>query len=136
MMMIKRMFLKPSHTQQTSSLLKPPPLIRSIAAAMSYSSGAKPLHHPKADTSSSSAPVSHIVFTKASADNSYPIRTLSAVLGSEEAAKEAMVYDFEDGINDHFSAVVTPENAVQLLKQPGVLHVIRSRVNRMELRRK
>lgn len=55
-MMMTRMlqFLKGSHTQETS-LLKPPPLIRSIAAAMSYSSGAKPLLHPKADASSSSS---------------------------------------------------------------------------------
>lgn len=31
------------------------------------------------------------------------------------------MYDFEDEINDNFSAVITPENAVQLLSKFGFM---------------
>ncbi|XP_022718244.1 subtilisin-like protease SBT3.17 [Durio zibethinus] len=78
--------------------------------------------------SSSSAAV-HIVYTEKPQDEqpeAYHIRTLASVLGSEEAAKEALIYSYKTAASG-FSAKLTPEQVAEMSKQPGVLQVVPSR---------
>merc|ERR1712183_26642 len=56
----------------------------------------------------------------------FHIRTLASVLGSEEAAKEALIYSYKNAASG-FSAKLTPEQVSQISKQPGVLQVVPSR---------
>ncbi|XVF30012.1 hypothetical protein REPUB_Repub16aG0020600 [Reevesia pubescens] len=79
------------------------------------------------DSSSSSAV--HIVYTEKPQDEepeAYHIRTLASVLGSEEAAKEALIYSYKTAASG-FSAKLTPQQVAEISKQPGVLQVIPSR---------
>ncbi|PKA57365.1 hypothetical protein AXF42_Ash013552 [Apostasia shenzhenica] len=50
------------------------------------------------------------------------VETLSAVLGSEAAAKGALIYSYKHSALG-FSARLTPKQAAELAKQPGVLSV-------------
>ncbi|KAJ8506785.1 hypothetical protein OPV22_007671 [Ensete ventricosum] len=56
----------------------------------------------------------------------FHIRTLAAVLGSEEAAKDAVIYHYKHA-SSGFSAKLTQSQVEQLSRQPGVLQVIPSR---------
>ncbi|GAB2217544.1 hypothetical protein Droror1_Dr00000741 [Drosera rotundifolia] len=58
------------------------------------------------------------------------LRTLSSVLGSEEAAKDALIYVYKTATTG-FSAKLTPEQVAELSKAPGVIQVVESR--RLEL---
>ncbi|GLJ43047.1 hypothetical protein SUGI_0893590 [Cryptomeria japonica] len=53
------------------------------------------------------------------------IQTLASVLGSEEAAKSAILYSYKHTVNG-FSAKLTPEQVDALSKMPGVLQVMPS----------
>ncbi|KAJ6318766.1 hypothetical protein OIU76_014176 [Salix suchowensis] len=53
----------------------------------------------------------------------YHIRTLASVLGSEDAAKEALLYSYNT-VASGFSAKLTPQQAEQILKLLGVLQVV------------
>ncbi|XP_062101200.1 subtilisin-like protease SBT3.11 [Humulus lupulus] len=72
----------------------------------------------------------HIVYTEQPQNNeepeSYHIRTLASVLGSEEAAKEALLYSYKTAASG-FSAKLTPDQVAQISKQPGVLQVVPNR---------
>ncbi|XP_068663682.1 subtilisin-like protease SBT3.11 [Aristolochia californica] len=71
----------------------------------------------------------HIIYTERSEGEepeTYHIRTLASILGSEEAAKEALLYSYKTAASG-FSAKLTPEQVAEISKQPGVLQVVPSR---------
>ncbi|KAJ4799457.1 Subtilisin-like protease SBT3.3 [Rhynchospora pubera] len=55
----------------------------------------------------------------------FHIRTLGSVLGSEEAAKGAVLYHYKSAASG-FSAKLTPSQVEELKKQPGVLQIVPS----------
>ncbi|KAK3426080.1 subtilisin-like protease SBT3.11 [Eucalyptus grandis] len=68
----------------------------------------------------------HIVYTeKPEGDEpeAFHLRTLATVLGSEEAAKESLLYVYKNAATG-FSAKLTPEQVAELSNQPGVLQVV------------
>ncbi|XP_031473740.1 subtilisin-like protease SBT3.4 isoform X2 [Nymphaea colorata] len=74
-------------------------------------------------------PAVHIVYMErppegeAAEPEAYHLRTLASVLGSEEAAKAALIYSYSTAASG-FSAKLTPEQVAKLSKQPGVLMVV------------
>ncbi|KAH9296743.1 hypothetical protein KI387_028425 [Taxus chinensis] len=71
----------------------------------------------------------HIVYLERTSDEdpeNTHIQTLASVLGSEEAAKNAILYSYKHTVNG-FSAKLTPEQVDALSKLPGVLQVMPSR---------
>ncbi|XP_008783407.1 subtilisin-like protease SBT3.11 [Phoenix dactylifera] len=56
----------------------------------------------------------------------FDLRSLAAVLGSEQAAKEAVIYHYKEAASG-FAANLTSKQAEELSKQPGVLQVVPSR---------
>ncbi|MFS7938597.1 putative tripeptidyl-peptidase II [Helianthus anomalus] len=75
----------------------------------------------------------HIVYTDRPQHEEledYHIHTLSSVLGSEEAAKGALLYTYKHAACG-FSAKLTPKQVEQLSKQPGVLQVVKDGTMRL-----
>ncbi|GLT52206.1 hypothetical protein SLA2020_255590 [Shorea laevis] len=83
---------------------------------------------PAVESADSSKAAVHIVYTESPQDEEperYHLRTLSAVLGSDEAAKEALLYSYKTAATG-FSAKLTPQQVEEISKQPGVLQVVPS----------
>ncbi|KFK41611.1 hypothetical protein AALP_AA2G150900 [Arabis alpina] len=76
-------------------------------------------------TTTSEAKV-YIVYTEKPTGNKDPkvvhLRTLTSVLGSAEAAKNALVYTYKNAATG-FAAKLTPEQAAVMSKQPSVFKV-------------
>ncbi|CAF1908830.1 hypothetical protein Bca4012_050040 [Brassica carinata] len=70
----------------------------------------------------------HIIYTEKPTDEEpkdYHLRTLSSALGSEEAAKDALIYSYKEAASG-FSAKLTPEQVTEISKLPGVIQVVPS----------
>ncbi|GER30773.1 peptidase [Striga asiatica] len=82
-----------------------------------------------ADNLSSSKAEVHIVYTERVSEGqepeAYHIKTLASVVGSEDAAKRALLYIYEHAASG-FSATLTAEQVDEISKQPGVLQVVKS----------
>ncbi|EXC03969.1 hypothetical protein L484_003889 [Morus notabilis] len=80
-------------------------------------------------TPASSETAVYIVHTDQDNSNedpeAYHVRTLASVLGSEEAAKGALIYSYKTAMHG-FSAKLTPGQGAEISKQPGVLQVVKS----------
>ncbi|MGI4421833.1 protease inhibitor I9 family protein, partial [Klebsiella pneumoniae] len=71
----------------------------------------------------------HIIYTEKPENEepeAYHIRTLASVVGSEDAARVAILYSYKHAASG-FSAKLTPEQVSEMSKQPGVLQVVPSR---------
>ena len=88
-----------------------------------------PEKKPDQSSSSESESAVHIVYVERPQDmepEAFHIQTLASVLGSEEAAKEALIYSYKTAASG-FSAKLTPQQVSLIAKLPGVLQVVPSR---------
>ncbi|XP_022981652.1 subtilisin-like protease SBT3.6 [Cucurbita maxima] len=70
----------------------------------------------------------HIIYTERPLNENpeaYHIRILTSVLGSEKAAREALVYCYKDSVYG-FAAKLTPDQVEKIMKQAGVLNAVES----------
>ncbi|CAI0391887.1 unnamed protein product [Linum tenue] len=118
-----------SFPPNSSPLLSPLLLFFVVSAAIATMTDSVPSAAAAAAAQPASAAV-HIVYTERPEGNeepeAYHIRTLASVLGSEQAAKDAMLYSYKTAASG-FSAKLTPEQVEQISRQPGVLQVVPSR---------
>ncbi|VVA94981.1 unnamed protein product [Arabis nemorensis] len=91
-----------------------------------------------AESTGAPAPTSeakvHIIYTEKPTGNedprAYHLRTLTSALGSEQAAKDALIYTYKEAATG-FSARLTPEQVAEISKQPGVIQVVPSQTYKL-----
>ncbi|CAL5385499.1 unnamed protein product [Camellia sinensis] len=111
---------KPRHPQESVATRRSQ---RHKRGSISSSLTMADLSMPKSDSAV------HIIYTERPQNEdpeTYHIRTLASVLGSEDAAKEALLYSYKHAASG-FSAKLTPEQVSEMSKQPGVLQVVPSK---------
>ncbi|KAF2930924.1 subtilisin-like protease SBT3.17 [Oryza sativa Japonica Group] len=99
-----------------------------LAAAASVPQIAMSAEQPEQAAPAAQEATVQIVYLDRPADadpEEFHIRTLAPVLGSEEKAKEAVLYHYKHAASG-FSAKLTPQQVEELKKQPGVLQVVPS----------
>ncbi|OAY82859.1 subtilisin-like protease SBT3.9 [Ananas comosus] len=102
--------------------------VTSISAPMADEHAKLPPEEAEAEAEAEEAKV-QIVYVdrpEGADPEEFHIRTLGAVLGSEEAAKEAVIYHYMHAASG-FSAKLTLKQVEELQKQAGVLQVVPSR---------
>ncbi|XP_062181128.1 subtilisin-like protease SBT3.6 [Phragmites australis] len=105
--------------------LRNPLLILLFLGAAAAAMAAEPEQAPPAEAQEAAV---HIVYVDRPEDadpEEFHIRTLAAVLGSAEKARDAVLYHYKHAASG-FSAKLTPEQVAELKKQPGVLQVVPS----------
>nr|GMD68663.1 subtilisin-like protease SBT3.17 [Ipomoea batatas] len=90
-----------------------------------------------ADSQSTSDAKVYIVYTHKPEEGveheDFHLKTLASVVGSEDAAKEAILYTYKHAASG-FSAKLTPAQVDELSKKPGVLQVVRSQTVQLHSR--
>ncbi|KAL4187562.1 hypothetical protein AMTRI_Chr09g39600 [Amborella trichopoda] len=81
-------------------------------------------HEETSNGSSSSVHIVYMERTEGEPEGLH-LKTLASIFGSEEAAKDAIIYTYKNTING-FSARLTPQQVAELKKQAGVLQVLPS----------
>jgi len=102
-------------------------LAAAAAAAAAPLAGIAMAAEPEQTPAAQEAAV-HIVYVDRPADaepEDFHIRTLAPVVGSEEKARDAVLYHYKHAASG-FSAKLTVEQVEDLKKQPGVLQVVPS----------
>ncbi|OEL29033.1 hypothetical protein BAE44_0009955 [Dichanthelium oligosanthes] len=113
--------------KKTSSPLLQPRSPTLILLFLTAAAAAAMAAEPEQNAAAQEAAV-HIVYVdrpEGADAEEFHLRTLTPVLGSEQKAKDAVLYHYKHAASG-FSAKLTPAQVEELKKQPGVLQVVPS----------
>ncbi|XP_020083221.1 subtilisin-like protease SBT3.9 [Ananas comosus] len=100
--------------------------VTSISAPMADEHAKLPPEEAEAEVEEAKVQIVYVDRPEGADPEEFHIRTLGAVLGSEEAAKGAVIYHYTHAASG-FAAKLTPKQVEELQKQPGVLQVVPDR---------